>query len=499
MPSYILAIDQGTTSTRSILFRPELSGRCRRAAGIPAAFPVLGLGRARARGPVAHNRRHDQGGARQGSRRAIATSPPSASPTSARRRSSGTARPARPSTKPSSGRTAAPPIICAALKQAGHEAAVHRARPGLLLDPYFSGTKIAWLIDNVDGRTAESGSGRACLRHRRQLPASGGSPAARVHATDATNASRTLAVRHPSRPMGRRPADGSCACRNRDAARGAATASARFGTTEPALFGAAHPDHGHRRRPAGGDGRPGLLRAGHDEIDLWHGLLRAAQYRAGAVSPRSNRLLTTIAYQLDGERTYALEGAIFIAGAAVQWLRDGLKVIDTAKRDAARWHKPPIPSSRSISSRPLSALARPIGSRSARRALRTDPRHRARGTGASRARGGVLPDARSPRGHARRLGRRRRARYCGSMAAWSPRTGPCSALPTSSTRRSTGRRSSKRRQWAPPISRASPRGYVRSQTNSRKAGSSRSASRRGCRLGSGSGNMTAGKKRCASS
>ena len=124
----------------------------------------------------------------------------------------------------------------------------------------------------------------------------------------------------------------------------------------------------HRRRPAGGDGRAGLLRAGHDQIDLRHRLFCPAQYRARAPVASRNRLLTTIAYQLDGKRTYALEGAIFIAGAAVQWLRDALKIIAYGAGGRTARASGPTRRSRSIWCRPLSASARPIGTR--RRAAR---------------------------------------------------------------------------------------------------------------------------------
>ena len=87
-----------------------------------------------------------------------------------------------------------------------------------------------------------------------------------------------------------------------------------------------------------------------------------------AGAPRKNRLLTTIAYQLDGKRTYALEGSIFVAGAAVQWLRDGLGIIEAAG-ETGRAGRAADPASRSISCRPSSASARPIGMPSARGAL----------------------------------------------------------------------------------------------------------------------------------
>ena len=148
------------------------------------------------------------------------------------------------------------------------------------------------------------------------------------------------ALRHPQAATGTT----SC-CRifgvpARHAAGGASDCAGDFGVTEPALFGGRDPDPRRRRRPAGGDHRPGLLRARHDEIDLRHRLLRPAQHRRQTRSSRSNRLLTTIAYQLGGKRTYALEGSIFVAGAAVQWLRDGLEII-REPRDTARSPTPP--------------------------------------------------------------------------------------------------------------------------------------------------------------
>ena len=223
----------------------------------------------------------------------------------------------------------------------------------------------------------------------------------KAHATDATNAARTLAVRYPH------AAHGTASFANCSGAAGAAAGSARlrrrFRHHAPDLFGGPIRDPRHRRRSAGGDGRAGLLHARHDEIDLWHRLLRAAQHRRRSRWRRSNRLLTTIAYQLGGKRTYALEGAIFVAGAAVQWLRDGLKLIA----------QPPTPSALAATSRSgraglsRSGLCRAwralLGCAGARRDVRAHAqlgrrRIRARGAG-----GGRLPDPRSARGHARRL------------------------------------------------------------------------------------------------
>ncbi len=201
-------------------------------------------------------------------------------------------------------------------------------RTGLLLDPYFSGTKLTWLLDHVDGARDRAARGELAFGTVDSFliwRLTGG----RVHATDATNAARTLLYDIRTRPLGRghlRPArhpDG-------DAARGARLRR-RLRHHPPRPLRPPDPDPRRRRRPAGRHRRPGLLRARHAQVHLRHRLLRLLNTGDRAGAPAANRLLATIAYQLDGKPTYALEGSIFIAGAVVQWLRDGLKII----RDAA--------------------------------------------------------------------------------------------------------------------------------------------------------------------
>lgn len=215
--------------------------------------------------------------------------------------------------------------FCAALKAKGHEPLFSK-KTGLLLDPYFSGTKIRWLLDNVKGAREKAQRGELafgtidCFLIWRLT---GG----KVHATDATNASRTLLynihtggwdaelLRILDIPASLLPEVKDCA--------------ADFGTTLPELLGAAIPIRG-----VAGDQQaatigqacfePGMMKATYGT-----GCFALLNTGPDAVLSR-NRLLTTIAYQLDGKRTYALEGAIFIAGAAVQWLRDGLKLVKTA-------------------------------------------------------------------------------------------------------------------------------------------------------------------------
>ncbi len=219
-------------------------------------------------------------------------------------------------------RTAA---FCAALKAGGHEP-LFSARTGLLLDPYFSGTKIRWLLDNVKGARDKAERGELafgtidCFLIWRLT---GG----KVHATDATNASRTLLfnihsgqwddelLRILGIPRSLLPDVKDCA--------------ADYGETAAELFGAAIPIRGVAGdQQAASIGQacfePGMMKATYGT-----GCFALLNTGTQAVASQ-NRLLTTIAYQLDGKRTYALEGAIFIAGAAVQWLRDGLKLVKTA-------------------------------------------------------------------------------------------------------------------------------------------------------------------------
>jgi glycerol kinase len=214
---------------------------------------------------------------------------------------------------------------CAELKRKGHEPTVADTT-GLLLDPYFSATKIRWLLDHVDGARFAAQQGQLAFGTIDSFllwRLTGG----RVHATDATNASRTLLfdIRRAEWdqalaelfhvPLALLPDVRDCA--------------ADYGVTEPALFGmpiAIRGIAGDQQAATVGQGcfAPGMLKS-------TYGTGCFALLNTGGEPVRSrHRLLTTIAYQLAGQRTYALEGAIFIAGAAVQWLRDGLHLIGRA-------------------------------------------------------------------------------------------------------------------------------------------------------------------------
>jgi glycerol kinase len=216
-------------------------------------------------------------------------------------------------------RTAA---LCQRLKKQGLEPVFSR-KTGLLLDPYFSGTKLAWLLDRVQGarRRAEKGELLAGTIDTFLIwRLTGG----KLHATDATNASRTLVYNIRTNDWDadllkilRIPA--SLLPKVKDCADD-------FGVTEKEHFGAEIPIMGvagDQQAATIGQAcfQPGMMKS-------TYGTGCFALLNTGADLVRSkNRLLSTIAYRLEGKTTYALEGSIFVAGAAVQWLRDGIKVI----------------------------------------------------------------------------------------------------------------------------------------------------------------------------
>ncbi|MCP4936732.1 MAG: glycerol kinase GlpK [bacterium] len=215
--------------------------------------------------------------------------------------------------------------LCAKLKAQGHEKLVSR-KTGLLLDPYFSATKIAWLLDHVTGARQAAEEGRVAFGTIDSFllwRLSGG----REHATDATNASRTLLYDICKGGW----SDELCELFNTPASLlpQVKDCAADFGVCEPELFGAEIPINGIAGdQQAATIGQacfaPGMVKS-------TYGTGCFAMLNTGGTPVHSNnRLLTTIAYQLGGTPTYALEGSIFIAGAAVQWLRDGLGVIEKA-------------------------------------------------------------------------------------------------------------------------------------------------------------------------
>ena len=215
--------------------------------------------------------------------------------------------------------------MCQALKAEGFEAEVTE-KTGILLDPYFSGTKLKWLLDNVEGARLRAKAGKlmfGTVDCYLIWKLTGGA----VHATDATNAARTMLynIREGKWdaeicarfdiPLDMLPDVRDCA--------------ADFGTTRADLFGKELPILG-----VAGDQQAATIGQacfGAGMLKSTYGTGCFALLNTGDTLVRSqSRLLGTIAYQFDGKPTYALEGSIFIAGAVVQWLREGLKMIREA-------------------------------------------------------------------------------------------------------------------------------------------------------------------------
>jgi len=215
--------------------------------------------------------------------------------------------------------------MCDALRAAGWERPI-REKTGLVLDAYFSGTKARWLLENVPGLRAKAEAGRALfgtIDSWLLFKLSGG----KVHATDYSNASRTLLynihrldwddeiLRELNVPRAMLPTVGP--------------SSGRFGQTDPALLGAAIPLAG-----VAGDQQAALFGQacfvpGMAKNTYGTGCFLLMNTGTRPVASEHG-LLTTIAWGIGGRVEYALEGSVFIAGAAVQWLRDELKVIERA-------------------------------------------------------------------------------------------------------------------------------------------------------------------------
>jgi glycerol kinase len=329
MTQYLLAIDQGTTSSRAIVFSAQ---------GLPLAsaqrefkqyFPQDGW--------VEHDAEEIWLSTLEVCREALASKGLKAEEvlaigiTNQRETTlvwdAATGTPIHPAIVWQDRRTA---DYCAGLKAAGHEAQV-TDKTGLLIDPYFSATKLRWILDQVPGARERAARGElrfGTVDSFLLWRLTGG----KAHRTDASNASRTLLFNiHEQRwddellalfdiPRSLLPEVLDCA--------------AEFGTTEPGLLGAAIPVLG-----MAGDQQAALIgqacfRPGMVKSTYGTGCFMIQNTGATPVRSR-NRLLTTVGYRLNGKVTYAVEGSIFVAGAAVQWLRDGIKLIGHARDSEA--------------------------------------------------------------------------------------------------------------------------------------------------------------------
>jgi glycerol kinase len=322
--SFVLAIDQGTTSSRAIVFRGDISIAATAQAEFPQHFPASGWVEhepediwtstvAVCRGAL------EKAGLKAKDIAAIGITNQRET-TIVWDRATGQA--VHRAIVWQDRRTS---DICAKLKAEGHEPEIS-ARTGLIIDPYFSGTKVAWILDHVPGARERAGRGELlfgtvdCYLLWRLT-------AGRVHATDATNASRTLLFNiHTGEwddellKILRVP---------RSMLPEVKDSSHHFGDSDPSPFGGAIAISGIAGdQQAATIGQacftPGMIKS-------TYGTGCFALLNTGTTPVASkNKLLTTVAYQLNGKRTYALEGSIFVAGSSVQWLRDGLGIIKQA-------------------------------------------------------------------------------------------------------------------------------------------------------------------------
>ncbi|MGH8132583.1 MAG: glycerol kinase GlpK [Steroidobacteraceae bacterium] len=330
-PQHVLAIDQGTTSTRAIVFDSQARALASARRELPQHYPASGW--------VEHDAEEIWRDTLDALREAIARCAGGAAArgiaalgiTNQRETAviweRGSGKPIHRAIVWQDRRTAEE---CAALRRAGAEPLV-RERTGLLLDPYFSGTKVAWMLDHVPGARTRAERGELAFGTIDTFllwRLTGG----RVHATDVTNASRTLLfdihrqqwdeellrlirVPPPLLPQVR-------------------DSSEVYGTTAPGLL-----EHPLPIAGIAGDQHAALVGQacfgpGMAKSTYGTGCFLLLNTGEEAVSS-ANRLLTTPAYRIGGRISYALEGSIFVAGAAVKWLRDGLKVIGNAAESAA--------------------------------------------------------------------------------------------------------------------------------------------------------------------
>ena len=220
--------------------------------------------------------------------------------------------------------------LCAALKAKGKEAMVSE-KTGLLLDPYFSGSKLAWILDNVDGARASAEKGELafgtidCFLLWRLT---GG----KSHATDPTNAGRTLLFNIVTQDWD----DELLEMLNvpKSLLPEVKDNSGEFGKLDEAILGAAIPIAG-----MAGDQQAALFGQACFEEGMTKSTYGTGCFLLMNIGKEcrisKNRMLTTPAYRLKGKTTYALEGSIFVAGAAVKWLRDAMGLIEKADETQA--------------------------------------------------------------------------------------------------------------------------------------------------------------------
>lgn len=220
--------------------------------------------------------------------------------------------------------------LCAALRAGGHESAVQQ-RTGLLLDPYFSGTKMRWMLDNVPEVQAAAEQGTLAfgtVESWLTFKLTGGA----AHITDASNASRTLLMGLEDAQFNESLCDliGVPLA----ALPGVTDMAGPLAMTDKSLFGRAIPITGLVGDQQAATIGQGCLAPGQTKATYGTGAF-VLTCQGSAIPRSSNRLLGTVLTQIEGNRTYAIEGSVFVAGSLVQWLRDSLGIVDLAEETEA--------------------------------------------------------------------------------------------------------------------------------------------------------------------
>ena len=318
--THILAIDQGTTSSRAIVYDANATPIFSAQKPFTQYYPDDGW--------VEHDPEEIWSGVLECVRRCLARTPDIAAIGITNQRETcviwerATGKPIYNAVVWQDRRTAA---VCTKLKDDGHETMITE-KTGLLCDPYFSASKIGWVLDKVGGARARAERGELCFGTIDTFliwRLTGG----KAHVTDATNASRTSLYNIKTDawddellnlfnvPRALLPEVLDCA--------------ADFGTTDKDVVGASIPITGVAGDQQAAAIGQGCFQVG--DIKSTYGTGCFVMLNTGDEKLTSkNRLLSTIAYRLDGKTTYALEGSIFVAGAAVQWLRDEMGLIKSA-------------------------------------------------------------------------------------------------------------------------------------------------------------------------
>jgi len=326
LSEHILVIDAGTTSTRAILFGRDGAVAGTAQAEITQHFPQPGR--------VEHDAQEIWQASLNCARRVLGNRPPeSIAAIGITNQRETVVAWDRETLKPlaraivwQDRRTA---DVCRRLRDEGREEAVHK-KTGLLLDPYFSATKMRWMLDNVDAVAQAQEAGRLAFGTVESwlvAKLSGG-----AHVSDASNASRTLLL--PLGEAGFSPDLCDLFGVPHEALPQVVDTHGEIARTDPELFGRAIPICGLVGDQQAATIGQGCLSEGETKATYGTGAFILANH--GTQIPHSeHRLLSTVLTQNDGQRTYAIEGSVFVAGSLIQWLRDSLGLIDSAQETEA--------------------------------------------------------------------------------------------------------------------------------------------------------------------